>query len=389
MAKKLKIFSELGLAVLTVLSFNLAIKFNPAYACGDGDELTNCTEVAPAETTENILIAPGPDADTYSDAGETITSERSLTHSFFLAGNDVTSKDRVDGIAFVAGNLVEVAGSTEYAAVAGSAVKISGSVERDLFAAGNSVTLDDGAYIGRDLYAAGNIVTINTNLYGNAFLGGNRIVLEDITVAGDLNLAAEEIVFKGKVAVSGTVNYPENATVVGLDNLSSAAVTTYAPTDVATVSFETTFADAVIALLGRLLLTIVLIAIAPKFAKKLLDSFRWATSWKHLGLGLAAVVLVPFCAIFVMITLIGLPLGLAALALWLAFLYLATSVTGGVVGNELAKLMKKPKLHIMAKYALGTTLIALLGLIPIVGGLVTALSLCFGFGYLSMRLFRK
>ena len=386
MAKKLKIFSELGLAVLTVLCLGFAIKFNQAYACGsDGDELTNCVEEEPS------LISPNPaevsSDDVYGAADGTLNSSRSVRHSLFLAGNDVTSNDVVDGINFIAGNLVNFAGSAEYAAVAGNTIKISGSIERDLFAAGNSIELGEDAYLGRDVYAAASIVTVKTNLYGNVFLGGSRIVLENVTITGDLNVAADEIVIKGKSAVAGTFNHNDNAKITGLENLSAGQTTTYAGGDTE-VSFATSFSDKLLSFLSGLLLTVVLIALMPKFAKKLLDTFRWSTSWKHLALGLALLVVVPVAAIFVAITILGLQLGLLTLGLYFTFICVASSVTGGIVGDQLATaVFKKPKMNLYAKYVLGFTVLFVLSLIPVVGGLVEAISLCFGFGYLSKRLF--
>ena len=384
MAKKLKIFSELGLAVLTVLCLGFAIKLNPAYACGDDDELTNCTEEA-EESSMLISSAPSDD-DVNADVDGTLASKRAVNHSLFLAGNEVTSNDAVDGINFLAGNLVELSGSAEYAALAGNSVKVSGSVERDLFAAGSSVELGEDAYIGRDLYAAAAVVTIKSNLYGNAFLGGNRVVLENITITGNLNIAADEIVIKGKSAVAGTFQYNDTAKITGLENLSAGETVTYAGN--VDAGFASTFADKLVSFLGGTLLMVVLIALMPKFAKKLLDSFVWATSWKHLALGLGLLVVVPVAAILVIITLIGLPIGCISIGFYFFLVCIASHVTGGILGDQLAKaVFKKPKMNLYAKYILGSAVLFTLSFIPVAGELIEAVALCFGFGYLSKRLF--
>lgn len=390
MAKKLKIFSELGLAAAAVFCLGLAIKFNPAYACvSDGNGQTNCEETT-GETPS--LISPAPVSttntdDVYAAADGELRSSRSVKHSLFLAGNDVVSNDVVDGINFVAGNLVDLAGSAEYAALGGSSVKVTGSVERDLFAAGSSVELTEGAYIGRDVYAAASVITVKTNLYGNAFLGGGRIVLENVTITGDLNVAADEIVVKGKSAVSGTLRYNDNAKITGLENLSAGTTETYAGGS-SDVNFAATFSDKLLTFLSGIVLMVVLIALMPKFAKKLLDTFQWNTSWKHLALGLGLLVVVPIAAIFVMITILGLQLGLMSIGFYFFLICIASHVTGGILGDQLAKsVLKQPKMNLYLKYILGSAILFVLSLIPVVGGLVNAIALCFGFGYLSKRLF--
>ena len=400
MAKKFKVFSEIVLGAASAITLSFAAAISPAHACvgadgkpieGTDGAVTNCVETVSEE--EQVLISPAPSAeeDIYADADSKVDSERSVGHSFFLAGNDVLSKDRVDGIHFLAGNLVEFTGSAEYGAFAGNSLKVNGEVEKDLFTAGNSIEIGEDTNIGRDLYAAATTVLIKANLSGNAFVGGQRVVLENVTLAGDLNLSADEIVIKGKVSVAGNLKYNDNARITGLENLTADQTETYVGSSTKVdVSFATSLTTKLIFLLGRLLVAIILIAIASKFSKRLLDEFVLKNSWKDLALGLGLLLALPLAIIFVAITVIGLPLGLVGLGFYIFFAYLSTSVTGLVLGDLLAKhLFKKEKLHIFLKATMGIVLLALLGLIPYVGSLITGLSTCFGFGYLVHKIFRQ
>ena len=381
MAKKFKVFSEIVLGAASAITLSFAAAISTAHACVGADgkpiestdgAVANCVETVSEE--EQVLISPAPTAeeDIYADADSKVDSERSVGHSFFLAGNDVLSKDRVDGIHFLAGNLVEFTGSSEYGAFAGNSLKVNGDIDKDLFIAGNSIEIGEDTLIGRDLYAAATTVLIKANLSGNAFVGGQRVVLENVTLAGDLNLSADEIVIKGKVSVAGTLKYNDNARITGL------------------VSFATSLTTKLIFLLGRVLVAIILIAIASKFSKRLLDEFILKNSWKDLALGLGLLLALPLAIIFVAITVIGLPLGLVGLGFYIFFAYLSTSVTGLVLGDLLAKhLFKNEKLHVFLKASIGIVLLALLGLIPYIGSLITGLSTCFGFGYLVHKIFRQ
>ena len=389
MAKKIKIFSQIFLGVASALTLGYAATISPAHACeGDPTGETNCAE-------ETVLISPSLDSqaeeDIYGDANTKLDSERSVSHSFFLAGNEVASKDRVDGIHFLAGNLVEFTGSAEYGAFAGNSLKVNGEIMKDLFIAGNSIEIGEDTNIGRDLYAAATTVLVKANLNGNAFIGGNRVVLENVTIAGDLNLAADEVVIKGKVSVAGTLKYNDNAVVTGLEALSANKTETYTgSSNKVDFSFASSLTTKLIFLLGRLLVAIVLLAIANKFSKRLIDEFNLKNSWKDLALGLGLLLALPLAIIFTAITIVGLPLGLVGLGFYILFAYLSTSVTGLVVGDLLAKhAFKNEKLHIFLKATMGIVLLALLGLIPYVGSLVTGLATCYGFGYLIHKIFRQ
>ena len=400
MAKKINIISQVCLGILTVLTLGYAANYSPVYACGgeDSEEL-NCTETTEesGESAENplILISSSPSREGYSNADSKIESQETVPHSRFLAGNEIKSEDSVKGIEFLAGNLVGFSGNAEYGFFAGNSLSISGKIENDLFVAGNAVEITDDAMIGRDLFAAGETVLIKTNLNGNAFVGGGRVVLENVTIDGDLNIAADEIIIKGKSSIGGKLSYNDDAKITGFDELSASYVEAYkgssaskttVTTNIILAKIETT----IFFLLGRLIVTIIIVAIASKFSKKLLDDFELKSSWKDLALGLGLLLFVPLAAIFVMITLVGLPLGIVTIVFYGLIAYFAKSITGGIVGDLLNKhLLKKEKLPVLAKYAIGTTIVVLAGLIPVLGGLISAIAACFGFGYFVHNLFRK
>ncbi|MBR3319686.1 hypothetical protein IKG20_00025, partial [Candidatus Saccharibacteria bacterium] len=174
MAKKIRIFSQVVLGFATAVTLSYAAAISPAHACeGDSSGQTNCAE---AEAVP-MLISPSSssDEDAYSEAGSTLKSEKSIPHSYFQAGYDITSSDAVDGIHFVAGNIIDYSGSSEYGAFGGNSLKINGSIEKDLFVAGSSVEIGEDAAIGRDVYAAASSLIIKANLNGNIFIGGNRL----------------------------------------------------------------------------------------------------------------------------------------------------------------------------------------------------------------------
>ncbi|MBQ6396040.1 hypothetical protein IJH89_00440, partial [Candidatus Saccharibacteria bacterium] len=323
MAKKSKIFSQLALAALAIGVLGLAGNISRAHACAgdssdDPETATDCVE-ASAEGDSSLLVESNASSDdvieldvekydAYFTADDEVSSSRALPHSIFLAGNSVSSADSVEGVSFLAGNVVTLDGAAEYVAAAGSSVKINGRVENDLFVAGNTIELGEDASIGRDVFSAGNIFTVRSNLNGNVFFAGNRLVLENVTINGNLNADASEIVIKGKSAISGNFSHSASAKITGLDELSVEGETsTFASASTAPVFSMSKVTNFLFSLLGQILVTLAALFFLPEFGKKLLDSFRLKTSWKYLALGLVLIVCLPLALIFLAFTFVGLP----------------------------------------------------------------------------------
>lgn len=382
MAKKAKIFSQIFLGVASALTLSFASQISPAHACtGDETGQTNCTE-------ETALVSQSQAEDIYAEADAEVKSEREVNHSYFLAGNQVISEDKVNGLSAFAGNIVEFKGESEYGALAGNIVKVTGSIKKDLFVAGKTIEISNDAKVGRDFYGIASSLTVEGALNGNAFISGQTIVLHGTTISGNLTIAAEKIVVEDGAKISGTFKYNDSAEVTGLDKLSYETVETYA-LDIKQGPTLSAIETTAIFFLAKLLATIIFVAICSKFSKRLIDEFELKNSWKDLALGLGLVIGTPIAIVFTMITVIGLPIGLIALGFYVLFVYFSTSAAGGVLGDTIAKkLFKKEKMHIILKYAIGLTLITLLGFIPYIGGLITSIASCFGFGYIVHKVFR-
>lgn len=385
MTKKRLILTQTILGFLSILTFSIAISYHSVFACAtDGTNSLDCVEETDGrEESDNY----------YFGADVNVKSDTIVDNSLFLVGNDINTSNEVNGIKFVAGNLIKNSGASEYGLFAGNSLEISGDIEKDLFFLGSAATLTDDLYIGRDVFGTAGTILVKTNLNRNAFLAGSQIVLENITIDGNLSLDAEEVVIKGKVAVKGELKYNEDANIVGLENISYSSVEK-TPVITSTTSSQHTFLkklkSTLLGLAGRIVATLVLVALTMKFSNNILDKFEGKNSWKDLALGLGLILAVPLAAIIAAVTIIGLPLGIITLVFYGLFLYLSTSVTGGVIGDILAKkAFKKADLNLFIKYTVGITLVVLLGLIPVIGGLITAISVCFGFGYLIHSLFRR
>src|SRR5438874_1758656 len=140
---------------------------------------------------------------------------------------------------------------------------------------------------------------------------------------------------------------------------------------------------------GVVVLALILAGAMPVVGQRIGTELR-TQPWIALLAGLIALVCVPMAAVIVMLTIIGIPLGLLAILGWLALLlvgYVATAVTLG----DLALARAKPQSAArtgwrMLAAALAVLALAVVARIPVVGGFVVLAAILFGMGALILAI---
>jgi hypothetical protein len=94
----------------------------------------------------------------------------------------------------------------------------------------------------------------------------------------------------------------------------------------------------------------------------------------------------PATAVLLCLTLIGLPLGLAALAIFVFALYLSKILVAGAVGARLLKTSASVTPRYAAALLVGLVLLKLLRALPFVGSLVGFVVLLVGLGLVALGL---
>jgi cytoskeletal protein CcmA (bactofilin family) len=128
---------------------------------------------------------------------------------------------------------------------------------------------------------------------------------------------------------------------------------------------------------STLILGLLLLLFAPRLDVAIADVVR-SRMGAAFGLGAAAFFLVPIVAVILLVTIVGIPLGLFVL-LALALLYTVGYVAGAHALGRL--LVKMPRSRFLAFLA-GLGILRLLALVPFLGGLVWLVASIFGLGAL-------
>lgn len=310
-------------------------------------------------------------------AGNMVTIAGTVNGDVFAAGNNVSITGTVNGDVFVAGSSIDISGKVNgNIRAAGSNISIRGAVERNVMAAGANMFITPTASIGRHVTFTGATVSINAPI-GGQLDGAVESMTIDSTVSGEvaLDLGSDGKLVLGPNAYLGSsLEYTskneaimdDKAVVIG-DTIYN-PVTKGAPVDKGdakkffALGF---FVTKVISLISLFILGLVLILMAPKAMDKYNDIMA-KKFWAKVGLGLVILIVTPIVAILLLVTIIGIPLGIITLLVYGIFLYVAKALAALALGKFITDYFKW-KIHLLVSFALGLVLMSLIVLIPVIG----------------------
>ena len=130
---------------------------------------------------------------------------------------------------------------------------------------------------------------------------------------------------------------------------------------------------------SSLVLGLLLLLFVPRLDLAIVDVVRNRMG-AGFGFGAAAFFLIPIVAVILLVTIVGIPLGIFVL-LGLALIYTVAYVVGALA---LGRLLVKPPASRFLAFLAGLGILRLVALIPVVGGLVWLVTVVFGLGALAV-----
>ncbi len=308
----------------------------------------------------------------YGDEKVRITEQQE--HSVFAAGLDVNVSSFIDGAAFLAGEEINISSSQDVLFAAGEEININEAYTKDAFLLGSDIEIDNSQI--RDLFVFAEDIEINSPISHNAYLAGTKVII-NAPIAGNVNITASEIVITSKASIAGTLKYPENAYVRIADGATIAKERPYKINDTTdAVNMKIMVEDFILSYLSITLIGLILIWLFKKqFTALEKEKLTVNNIAKKTGLGLLALITIPVAACIAMVTIIGMPLSIVVLLLYGILIYLSIIPSGYYIAYNLLKDKVKNKYLLLAIGILG---IKVFEIIPIIGGFVVFISLCFG-----------
>jgi len=309
------------------------------------------------------------------EAGETVSDDLVVT-----AGT-VVVEGRVDGDLTATAGSVIVEGTVDgdLTATAGS-VTVAGTVGGDVGAFGGSFLLRDGASVGGSLEAAAGDVRVDGAVAGDTLVGAERLTVgPTASLEGELRHDTAEFTLETGATVAGGVVADDNIAFTHAPAFGAGPFTSDGPN----VPVIPAWVGAVYGLLVNLLLGAVLLAVAPGFGRRVAD-LGTTRALRAGGAGLLVAIGVPVALVFLVFTIVGIPLSLAGLVAFLLVLWVA-SVYGAFVGGSWLLSLADGSNRWIA-LVVGLVAVAILTAVPIVGGLIQAVVTVVGLGAFALAL---
>lgn len=303
--------------------------------------------------------------------------------SLLIAGNNLTTTTNVkNGLLLVAGNSLELEGESEYGFVAGNIIRFTGATQRDLYAAGNSITLADSAKIGRDVFVAGNELYVEADLTGDLSVTAERVIIKrGVAIDGNVNIDAEKIEIDEDVVIGGALTYNDNARINDLASVSYGALETYHVEEVGTeVGVVAAVYGKLLSVAGLFLAMVLILAVYPGLHDKMQLESSATRFGVNLALGCGVLVIVPMLVIVSLLTIVAAPLGIIALMAFLVAIYLAQGFAGFWLGHLILEKLFKLKGNAFIETLVGIIVLGALALVPFVGALTGLLGMLLGLG---------
>lgn len=307
-------------------------------------------------------------------ASEKVEIKGEKDHTIFAAGKDVTVNSTVDGMVFAAGYDVNVKGTQDYVFAAGETVDIENAGSKELFAAGANVNIKNSEL--RDTFVSANRVTVESSKMRNAYIAGEKVVI-DSTIEGNLKVNASRIIIAENAVVTGTLEYPESASIDISKEATISKTKSYAYPTKSKTKKTTDVTDLFFSGISMVIISLLLLLINKSVYKKIEEYDKGASKIvTTMLIGTAFLIVIPIIILVLFMTGIGVSLGLLLLICYGVLFYLSVIPTAYYIG----KWIMKDKINDYSILAISVLCAYIIRMLPVVGKIFCFASLIFGLG---------
>ena len=338
----------------------------------------------------------------------TVAANETVDDTLLATGNTVRVEGVVNGDLLAFGQTVEVRGTVKGDVVTGAKrVVVTGTVEgriynfsqsldlegqlgHSLYGFAQSLRVDDRSHVGEGVVVAAGEVSLEGDVKrsvdimgsGNADMSGS--VGRDLTMFGGRSLTLTDTARVGgnlsaRVRELKDVHIADGATIAGKRDIQLQV--RQSPYSHPRFYFHQAIWFASAMLVGWLGLVFF-----PGFFRATTQAV--GSGWTSLGLGIGVLAGAPVAMIVIAITLVGFPISLMLLVVYLTALYLAKIWVGAFLGWLLLKPAGGTKGDWVLGLLIGLLIITIVGYIPYLGGLVRLGVVCLGLGAFAVQLYR-
>ena len=308
---------------------------------------------------DEVTLDKTIDGNVYIMAKKVTINSKEIAGNVFILAEDVYINSQIDVAAYIAAKNIELKESTMY----------------DAYFAGESVIIDEESLIYRDARITAESVTINGTVDRYLYSMAQKTTINGVV--------------DGKLYYSGELNEGDNASIIAKEEISEPAVE---------VSKKAVVGSVISTIITKIVTAAVIILLIITFIKSSLviktknengqtTYYNKKSNIKDIPMallkGLAALIAIPVISIICMITVVGAPVGLLILALYIITLFIITPIAC----FEFAKMLNfetntenKLKLFVGVCAVLIYVIVTIVKLIPVLGGIIALLVVLYGLG---------
>lgn len=312
-------------------------------------------------------------------AGGDVAVDGVQADKLYLAGGDVTITD------IALRDLIAAGGDVNF---------ISGAVTDDVVAAGGDINLSESFSLGGSAVLAGGEVSVATPIGGELRAAAGRLTLS-ADVAGDARLVGDAVRIGPGVTIGGDLRHRAKTFEMDPSVIVRGEIIELEPArgpDMERWSVQAAAAIAAFALIlsiGAAILVIVIALLLPGLMNSASAMIR-EKPFSTLGIGFLITAAAPVLVAFLFATVLGAPLGFMITAIYIAVAPIAVAVSIYFIAMQTRGVFAKdagapgPGARVVWSL-LGAVLFVVLGLIPILGGLLWLIAYVFGMGAAMTR----
>ncbi len=350
----------------------LVLVLVPAYALGAEFRANEQVSLPAGQSVEDDLYA----------AGSSVNISGEVKGDLFAAGGSVIVKGAVAEDLVAAGGTLNLLGEVEGDLRAGGGtVLIHGTVGGDVLAGGGEIDL--GAEVRGDVAAGGGVIRVEAPVGGDLRIGGGEVYLNS-SVQGDVWVNADKLILGSGAVIMGALKYRSPLPVVMEEGARVQGEVSYERRPAREEKDHggkwlsvALFVKFLMLLAGSLILGLSF----RRYSRELVQR-GFARPLANIGLGLVFLIVAPIVSVLLMVTVIGIPLGMLGLLTYIAFLILSTLLVPLFAGSLVYKWIKKGQDYVVnwKTIVLGAFVFGILCIIPFLGWLLSLGFVLFALG---------
>ena len=329
--------------------------------------------------TQNVVAGKTINGSVYS-AGNQVRIAGTVDGDVYCAGKRVTISGTVKGDVICAAQTITISGKVEGSVrVAGQTVILQNTTERSASIAASEITMEKKATIGRDATFAGAMLALDGTVKRDAVIASGDTTLTG-TIGRNMRFTGTTLQMQDKAMVAGSLEYTSDKTA---DIANTATVKGDVTHHIPEARDQKVFnvGEFLIALVVMTASALVLVLIFPQLIHRV--SMIAANSLgKTLLVGLAATFVAPVALIALSLTIVGIPLAIGALLVWILLVMLSMPIAAYYLGSMV---LSKAK-NAVAIMAVGIVLLVVLMYLPLVGWFAAFMAYFIGMGALVRHL---